>query len=411
MDSTVLGILDRDSVAEARKAVLVIAWIVAAAAAGLSLSYAVSGYFDWDSLTLLALTVLSFVAARLARGGRIRASVFLLGSVIMAYVLVETLLGPQDTAVRAAYLLSAVTALIFVGYGLALVTAPVVLAAFLAAGAGVFTAISLADGSAVLRDQMIFADIGLAVILAQILALRSLLRGFALRSRREAEAARQESDRASAYARDLERTLSANERLRRELHHRVKNNLQILSSLLSLQASRSENPEQTRCLEPARRRIEAIARMYDFVLDDAGRDRVALGSYAAGLLSSLAAARTARGEDVSVTLDADEAEVGSEAAVNCGLILEELVSNALNHAKPGDGRVEVRARVKAPPDGSVLLRVEDNGRGLPPDMDPAGPAAGLGLSLVIALADQIGGRVVLEPDRRAIRVEIPPRKS
>ncbi len=411
MDSTVLGSLDEDSVRDVRKAALVIAWVVAASAAGLSLSYALSGYFGWDSLTLLALTAVSFGATWLARRGRIRASVFLLGTVIALYVLVETFLGPEDTAERAAYLLSAVAALIFVGYGLALVVPPIVIVAFLTIGAGVFTAISLADGSAILRDQMIYADIGLAVILAQILAFRSLLRGFALRSRREADAARQEYARAASYARDLEETLRKNERLQRELHHRVKNNLQILSSLLSLQSGRTENPDQTRCLEPARRRIEAIARMYDFVLDDAGRDRVALGSYASGLLASLAAERTARGEAVSVTLDADEAEVDSEAAVNCGLILEELVSNALSHAVPGTGRVEVRARVKAPSDGSLLLRVEDNGRGLPPDLDPSGPSAGLGLSLVTALAEQIGGRVVLEPDRRAIRVEIPARKT
>ena len=186
--------------------------------------------------------------------------------------------------------------------------------------------------------------------------------------------------------------------LLREVHHRVKNNLQVVSSLLSLQAARlEEGSVARRRLEETRQRVRAIATLHETLHGARELGRVDLDRYLPRVLEELQ--RLAQRRDVATfELDLEPISVELDAAVPLGLIVTELSMNALEHAFPegGAGHVAVRLRRLAGP--RLELEVSDDGVGL---AEAAQPGAGgrLGLRLVERLVGQLGGE--LEIDRAA----------
>lgn len=186
--------------------------------------------------------------------------------------------------------------------------------------------------------------------------------------------------------------------LLREVHHRVKNNLQIVSSLLNLHAARVDNPALLRSLEDTRSRVRSMALLHEALYRSDNLARLDVTGYIETLCVHLF---RASGPDIvsRVFLERRLAPVRLtvDQAVPCGLIVNELVSNALKHAFAGgrSGRVTVTLRPEEP--GQVLLTVEDNGAGLPAGREEA-PRRTLGLQLARGLAGQLGG--VLESEAR-----------
>jgi two-component sensor histidine kinase len=147
--------------------------------------------------------------------------------------------------------------------------------------------------------------------------------------------------------------------LLREIHHLVKNNLQIIASLLSLQFANLKDPGIRTLLEDNRRRIGAMALVHG---------RIDLGSYIKNLTEQLFHASVRSGL-IGIHLQADEVLLTPDAAIPCGLILTELISNALEYAFPAGQAGEVQIELRGPNGQEVTMVVRDIGVGFPEPLD------------------------------------------
>lgn len=184
------------------------------------------------------------------------------------------------------------------------------------------------------------------------------------------------------------RSLEANRTLLSELHHRVKNNLQIISSLINLQARGMEH-DSCELMRALQLRIRAMALVHELLLSNPESSTVNFASYTERLLSYL---RNMYRSSVQIEVDIGEVEFDIETAVPLGLILNELVSNSLRHAFDDGGTIRVSLEDTS---NGFLLRVSDNGRGLPEDFSLE-EDAGLGLDIVAGLVRQLDGTLTFE---------------
>lgn len=192
---------------------------------------------------------------------------------------------------------------------------------------------------------------------------------------------------------ELRRALREKEALLQELHHRVKNNMQLILSLLRLQGSRARDPELQRQLEESAARVHSIALAQAQIYQSESLAEVDIGEYLRRLCASLA---TVYGrEGIDLVTEAERVPVAVQRAVPLGLVAGELIANALQHAFPA-GRTG-RVTVSVSRDGARgRLTVADDGRGMPAGLYPGG--GGLGFQLVAGLAAQSGARVAVESD-------------
>jgi PAS domain S-box-containing protein len=193
----------------------------------------------------------------------------------------------------------------------------------------------------------------------------------------------------------LASALREREVLLSEIHHRVKNNLQLLSSMLALQA-RSAGAETAHALGEGQRRIDSIALVHEQLYGSRNLSAVNLARYTEALIPELWRA-SGVGERVAVALELADVELGPERAIPCGLLVSELVTNALKHAFPGgrSGRLDVRLE-KLPP-SRLRLTVKDDGVGLDREFPPRQQQS-LGLDLVAIFAKQLDADIQVERD-------------
>jgi two-component sensor histidine kinase len=176
--------------------------------------------------------------------------------------------------------------------------------------------------------------------------------------------------------------------LLREIYHRVKNNLQIVQSLLRL-GSRDLRPEQREPFESAIRRIGAMARVHTLLYNSPDLASIDFKDYLEGLLREAAEAFGAEERGIQTLLNAESMRVPLDTAVPLAFVTIEIITNALKHAFP-EGRPGAVTVTAAQEDGHGVLTVSDNGVGLPAE---AGAKRSLGLTIVGKLVDQIGGSV------------------
>ncbi|HVE87933.1 MAG TPA: PAS domain S-box protein [Myxococcales bacterium] len=195
----------------------------------------------------------------------------------------------------------------------------------------------------------------------------------------------------------LRSSLKEKEVLLKEVHHRVKNNLQIVSSMLNLQADQLTDPLALSLFKESQSRVRSIALFHEKLYQSKDLAHVDIAEYLKGVTAGLFSAYGVNADHVVLSIQVEDVPLGVDAAISCGLIVNELASNALKHAFPGGrhGRVQVRLRREGP---DALLEVEDDGIGFPADVDFRN-ASTLGLKLVSILTEQIGGTLHLE--RRA----------
>jgi len=187
--------------------------------------------------------------------------------------------------------------------------------------------------------------------------------------------------------------LAEKEVMLREIHHRVKNNLQVISSLISLQTDTVSGPQVREVLGDVRDRVHAMALVHEKLYQTGDLARLNFGDYAASLLQCLWRSHGALAERVRLQLEVSPVALPIEAAVPCGLILNELAGNALKHAFPNGHAGEVRVNLELDSAAEcVSLRVCDNGCGLPPERDWR-QSNTLGLRLVQMLTSQLRGTV------------------
>ena len=199
----------------------------------------------------------------------------------------------------------------------------------------------------------------------------------------------------------LRASLHEKEVLLKEIHHRVKNNMQVISSLVALQAERVPDSGMRAALQDVAHRVRSMALVHEKLYQSADMARVEFAQYAESLLNYLWRAHGTTASGIRLALDLEPVPLSVNAAVPCGLILNELVSNALKHAfrDRGDGHRsaavvdgEVAVSLRRDPEDRVCLRVRDNGVGLPAGFDWR-QADSLGLRLVQMLAGQLHATV------------------
>jgi two-component sensor histidine kinase/integral membrane sensor domain MASE1 len=219
---------------------------------------------------------------------------------------------------------------------------------------------------------------------------------------RQLESINQELDGIVAERTDhLCRTLARNEMLLKEVHHRVKNNLQLVSSLLALH-SRSVSDPELRCkFGEVQGQIRAIASTYDVLQQMKNVDVVDFCHVVPTLCRNI---QVANGESVAISTETgSDALVSADTAMALSLALNELVTNSIKHAT-GDQTVAVAVNCRR--DGeSVLIRVTDNGAGLPPGFD-IDQAEGFGMRMARTMVNQAGGQIRLAGSQKGAVVEI-----
>jgi PAS domain S-box-containing protein len=207
-------------------------------------------------------------------------------------------------------------------------------------------------------------------------------------------------------------SLHEKESLLREVHHRVKNNLQVITSLLRMEARRSGHPTTQSVLQDMRNRIMAMAALHESLYRTGTFASVDLGAYLRQLASQSFQAMVFRPGAVQLEIDTASVQVEMDEALPCGLLVSELISNCLKHGFPGSRTGSVRLELQ-PVDGGPLLRlrVSDDGAGLPADFE-ARRENSLGLQLVSSLSAQIGGRLDIgPPPGSSFSVTFRPRRS
>jgi two-component sensor histidine kinase len=192
------------------------------------------------------------------------------------------------------------------------------------------------------------------------------------------------------YEGRLKAALDRHQILLKEITHRVKNSLQVVTSMLRLQASASDDVALAKRLDEASSRVSAVGGAYERLAYDENVEMIALDAY----LKDVCADAVRANSDCRLDYTADSTvRVDADRAIPIALITNELIANAARHASSEGsppGRVSVRLSEIA--DATLLRSVSDNGRGLPADFDMA-KSKGLGMRVVIALTKQLGGKI------------------
>ena len=190
----------------------------------------------------------------------------------------------------------------------------------------------------------------------------------------------------------IQASLREKETLLKEIHHRVKNNLQVISSLLGLQAHRITDEQVLASLRDARERVRSMALVHEQLYLSDSLSAIDFRAYVRQLAGKLVHAHN---PDVSVDIDVDRVELAVDRAIPCGLIINELLSNALEHGFPDGEAPAARTPhvdiVFHQREGTYRLTIRDNGVGLPEADLETLKADSLGLELVATLAEQLDG--------------------
>jgi PAS domain S-box-containing protein len=195
----------------------------------------------------------------------------------------------------------------------------------------------------------------------------------------------------------LEASLREKDALLREVHHRVKNNLQIISALLGLQAQYAADSRHVRLFADSRDRIATLALIYEVMSESVDLTRIDPDVYIRQLLIHLCASHAVDTEAVAFEVSTNGIVFDIDHAIPCALIINELVSNALCHAFPKARRGRVSIGLEEPADRRVLLRVADDGVGFSFEQEQT--PASFGLRLVRILVEQLEGTMAVIHDR------------
>jgi two-component sensor histidine kinase len=214
-------------------------------------------------------------------------------------------------------------------------------------------------------------------------------------------ARRQADDRLRASLREKEVLL-------KEIHHRVKNNLQIISSLLDLQSAYTDDPQAVALFEESRGRVRSMALIHERLYRADDLARVDFELYVRSLTDDLFRAYRVHHDEIDLDVEVTAPPLTIDLAIPCGLLINELVSNCLKHAFRGRDRGLVRVALTR--DGAEhCLVVEDDGVGFPPGLDFRATSS-LGLQLVTTLVDQLNGEVELATaPRTRFEIRFPPK--
>ncbi len=194
----------------------------------------------------------------------------------------------------------------------------------------------------------------------------------------------------------LHASLSEKEVLLREIHHRVKNNLSMVASLLALQAGKFKDPLLKEALKESQNRVRSIALIHEKLYQAGTIAKLDFVLYIKSIVAILF--KSYAREGITFTISSGSIYLPPNTAIPLALVTNELVSNALKYAFPGEGQGVVDIDIAAAGTGSVVMTIRDDGIGLPKDLDFRKPPS-LGLELVTMLVSQISGTLQMSRDK------------
>lgn len=212
---------------------------------------------------------------------------------------------------------------------------------------------------------------------------------------------RGESDILLAQNRRLKADIADSDVLFREVHHRIKNNLQILNSLVMMIGTRFADPKVGEALHELQDRIASISLVHEMLYRRGQANTVDLGDYVEAVAEAVWVSNGARDRPLTLVVSANmPCDVTMDVAVPLGLLVTEVLTNGVKHAFPdgAKGRVDIRLE---PEDGLCRLTIRDNGIGLP-EGAPLGGKAGIGMGVIQSLVEQLEGQARFEADNGAV---------
>lgn len=186
-------------------------------------------------------------------------------------------------------------------------------------------------------------------------------------------------------------SLQEKEVLLKEIHHRVKNNMQVITSLLNLQSKTINDEHALSVFQDSQNRVKSMALIHETLYQSKDLSRINFAEYLQKLVAHVSRSYRIRPEAVQINIDVDDVSLPIDTAVPCGLIINELASNSLKYAFPADMRGEINITFERG-QSSYVLRVSDTGVGLPADFKPE-TGKSLGMKLVRMLTDQLSGEL------------------
>lgn len=217
------------------------------------------------------------------------------------------------------------------------------------------------------------------------------------------------TDQRRAHA-ALSTALAEKEVLLRDVQHRVQNNMQLISSLLNLQAGLVSNPAVLEAIRASQNRIRSISLIHERLDRSEAKGSVDLYAYLRDIVGGITASSGTGRARVVVEWDLEKIEAPLKPAVSLGLIVNELLSNAFKHAFPDGRSGTVRLSLGKNADGGLLLSVDDDGVGLPVGLDPRSGSS-LGLRIVGLLVDELGGRLdIMSGAGTSLKIFLDPRE-
>jgi len=193
----------------------------------------------------------------------------------------------------------------------------------------------------------------------------------------------------------LQAALREQERLRRDMYHRIRNNLQVIASLLDLQADIAQHPQVDAIFANTQQRLQALARIHDSLAqaDEGGYVHAAV--YLEELRQRLCEPYSPDAVSIAVRLHADPIRLPVRRAITCGLLLQELLSNCFQHAFPTGQAGEIVITLRAQPGNMATLTVRDSGVGLPAHFDFQCTES-VGSQLICTLVEELEGTLTFE---------------
>jgi len=193
----------------------------------------------------------------------------------------------------------------------------------------------------------------------------------------------------------IQHSLKEKEILLREIHHRVKNNLQTISSLLDLQAESIKDSAALEAFRSSQSRIRSMALIHERLYKSENLSRIKAQEYIKNLIDYLEATYDSQAGNVKLKTNVQNIQLNLDAAIPCGIIINELVSNSMKYAFPGEGAGTIEVSLLVSSADSISLSVKDDGIGIPADITVKNSPS-LGLQLVYLLAKQINGTLITE---------------
>ncbi len=193
----------------------------------------------------------------------------------------------------------------------------------------------------------------------------------------------------------IQQALKEKDILLAEIHHRVKNNLQIIDSLLDLQSSRIYDTQVLSMLRDSQTRIRSMALIHQTLYQSKNFAQVDFANFLDSLAPTLISSYGVDPARMALSIHTFDVHLPISAAIPCGLIVNELISNAIKHGFPGGRAGEIHIKLVNESPTEVSLSVSDDGIGLPADLD-VNSTETLGLQLVVLLTEQLGGALSIQ---------------